>query len=620
MRVVIGIFLTLALLAFTALRLYGMEYHAADSVEREQVRNTLLRADSVVVYDTLSAGEQVDIVPEEEDQKSRSGFVRAVMRTVSARQRDREAEMMQARRERDYYDRFAGKTIGDIHVFRNNVFEGSRLWADRLANSIHALTREGVIRKDLLFHSGEKLEPQLMTRNKQLIRSRSYISDVQILAVPQAADTNMVDVYVLTRDTWTISVDARARDNGESFIELYDDNLAGLGNSFRVRTYLNWKKWGYGGNRFEYRMPNLFGSFFNGRLVAGKGFDNADYGGELTKDFILPGDYAGGASFYYIKEPIKLFPLEDTVQTASTNYDFWAGRSHYFRGMNSSLYYTARFQHQHYSKRPEVREDFNPYFHNFDMLLVNVGLYREEFRRAILIYGYGVEEYIAYGYRFGLTGGYSWGEFGGRGYIGGDFKAGYYTSVGYLGWGFEMGSYINRDDGKFYQTALKAHINYFSPLWGQGAYRVRQFLSLNGTRGWNRLEGYRERVDFRYNGDFRGLKRDGISGLNSLILNTETVIFTPWRVAEFRFAPFVYCDMGLIGDYGNIFRNDFYTTLGIGVRVKNEKLIFNTINLRFGFALGKGGFAPGYPVSLSSADRTNPIRYRPEKAMPIEFR
>ena len=84
-------------------------------------------------------------------------------------------------------------------------------------------------------------------------------------------------------------------------------------------------------------------------------------------------------------------------------------------------------------------------------------------------------------------------------------------------------------------------------------------------------------------------------------------------------AGFFFADFGLLGNFGNIFKNDFFTTLGIGFRIKNESLIFNTINIQLGIALNKNGFMDSRWFDISNRRRNEPIRYRPVKAEPIDF-
>lgn len=549
-------------------------------------------------------------------------FSKLIRDVIVVEGRDNEQEVAQnSEIDMNYLSQFEGRTIGDIFILRNNVADAqSRLWVDRTINSIHTVTVERAIRRDLLFKSGQKLDPELIINNRQLIRSRNNISDVNIIAVPSAADSMIVNVYVLTRDKWTISADVGTKGNGEAFVKVYDDNVAGWGNTLSVSTYFDWKHgWKYGGNLFEYYIPNIWGSFFSARAIAGKGFDRSDYGLEFKKEFIVPTDYAGGVSALSKQEELRMYPPDTLIVTAYKNLDMWAGKSIFLTGIESSIFFTGRLNERKYTDRPEVSKTLNPYFHNERLLLGSVGLYREKFQTASLIYGYGVTEYIAYGYRVGLTGGYSWSEFGDRGYLGGEFSAGYFTPIGYFAVDASLGSYMNSSNGQFYRTSLVTNVRYFSNLLGSGRYRVRQFLRLNGTRGWNRLDGFRETTTFGRGADLRGFN-DHVYGRNRLLVNTETVLFTPWNLVNFRFAPFGFADLGLIGDNSNMLNNNFYATIGVGVRVKNENLIFGTINIRLGVALNKNGFIDAEYFSISNRDQLTPVRFIPSQPSIVDYR
>lgn len=93
-------------------------------------------------------------------------------------------------------------------------FDSCGNWFERAGNKTHMLTRERVIRRDLLFKPGDKFDPQLVVRNKQLLRSRPYISDTEVIVVPDSLDSTRVNMVIRTRDSWTISVDAGIHGEG----------------------------------------------------------------------------------------------------------------------------------------------------------------------------------------------------------------------------------------------------------------------------------------------------------------------------------------------------------------------------------------------------------------------
>lgn len=558
-----------------------------------------------------------DTLPAREKKTGR--FSRLLYQTISVTPRDKEAEMRAAKADQEYFEQFAGKKIGDIRIVRENVFNPhSKVWGERKTNAMHRITQESKIRRDLFIKPGDRFDPLLVTNIRQLIRSRSYIADANIRVIPATPDSSVVDLIVTTRDRWTIGIDLNSQSDGNTYFELYDDNILGWGNKLSVKTYFNWKNWSYGGNLFEYENPNILGSFVEGRIIAGKGFNYSDYGAEFKKEFIRPSDYTLGGYGYYRREPIDIDPLDSTINTSLAKWGVWGGKSFYIKNLKSSFFITAHYNTVLHRERPEVSQSLNPYFHNENLVLFNTGFYKEQFRTSSLIYGYGVNEDIPYGYQFSLTGGPSWGEFGNRWYLGGKFSAGNFTSFGYLRWSFALGSYLNNRDGRFYRTALVSNLNWFSNLMGKGRYRVRQFIDVNLTRGWNRMDGYRESFGFEDNAELRGLGEE-IYGNNRLVVNSETVVFTPWHLYQFRFALYGFADLGILGYNGNLFKNGFYSTIGIGVRIKNEHLIFRTINIRLGFAVGRTGLLNANYFHINTEDKRQPIRYRPQKATVTDY-
>lgn len=66
------------------------------------------------------------------DEKKRSGLSRLIQNTISAPKRDRQAELEAARKDMEYFSRYDGKTIGQVVIVRNNVFDrDTERWGER---------------------------------------------------------------------------------------------------------------------------------------------------------------------------------------------------------------------------------------------------------------------------------------------------------------------------------------------------------------------------------------------------------------------------------------------------------------------------------------------------------
>jgi len=125
-----------------------------------------------------------------------------------------------------------GARIGEIRVDARNIFDlddpREDNWLFRLANTLHMRTRPEVIGRDLLFKRGERVSARLIEETERFLLTKSYYYAVSI--VPGAYRDGVVDIDVITRDTWTINLNAKySRSGGHnaSQVGIQDTNVAG---------------------------------------------------------------------------------------------------------------------------------------------------------------------------------------------------------------------------------------------------------------------------------------------------------------------------------------------------------------------------------------------------------
>lgn len=517
-----------------------------------------------------------------------------------------------------YYEKYEGRTIGNIVIDRKDIYEDATRGSQKFLNKAHVMTRHKVVRRDLLFKSGDKLDPDEIVRNKHIILYRPYIGKVSIEVVPQEADSMIVDVHIYTMDKWTIGITGRFHSRGRTMIEVYDDNIFGTGNELGIQTSFDRRKFNYEGNGVEYKIPNILGSFYQADFYAGKYFYDEIFRANIRKDFIKPTDYMLGGELDKERLDYYMVYADSSDFVKFNKCDVWSGKSFHIKSINSSIYFTGRYNSAKYTKRPETTSTFNPAFHNRKTMLYGLGLYREKFYAANMIYGFGFQEYVASGYRFELVGGYNWGEFRNDYYAGVNFHQGDYHSFGYLRFDVESGTFINSKTGKWWQSAVDLKISWFSNLFHFRRSSMRQFLSFNHTRGWNRGKGNDEVIRFtRDRGPY--LINQWIIGRTRMVINTETVFFTPFKPAGFRTAIFGWADFATLGNNRNMFKNGFYSTFGIGVRLKNERLTFSAIEFRLGMAVGKGGMVDSQYFKMSSERKMRDPRFIPTSPAVVDY-
>lgn len=133
----------------------------------------------------------------------------------------------------------AGARIGEIVIVSGDIFDTADPKEDKLlfrwANRLHIHTRPGVIERQLLFKRGDLVSVRLLEETERLLRTNRYLYDVQFR--PRAWHDGVVDIEVMTRDTWTLDLGVSAGRTGganPSGIHLREYNLLGTGTSLSV--------------------------------------------------------------------------------------------------------------------------------------------------------------------------------------------------------------------------------------------------------------------------------------------------------------------------------------------------------------------------------------------------
>lgn len=158
--------------------------------------------------------------------------------------------------------------IGEITLEKSTVFDLSipeeNNWLYRLANRLHIVTQDKVIKKQLLIRSGESYSTRLVDESERLLRENTYLFDAEI--TPVRYREGIVDLSVATRDVWTLSPDISvSRSGGENRtkVGLEDTNLLGRGQLLRVARIENVDRTS---NSFEFADRHLGRSWVSAAL------------------------------------------------------------------------------------------------------------------------------------------------------------------------------------------------------------------------------------------------------------------------------------------------------------------------------------------------------------------
>jgi hypothetical protein len=128
------------------------------------------------------------------------------------------------------------RSIGflQVGVFdEDNPDENNSLY--RFLNKIHINTKQYVVAPQLLFAEGDRVNSKTILETERLLRSRGYFYTAFI--VPHVICNGQVDLVVVTRDSWSLEVQASfSHSGGDSASEFgfSDGNIFGSGNSFSI--------------------------------------------------------------------------------------------------------------------------------------------------------------------------------------------------------------------------------------------------------------------------------------------------------------------------------------------------------------------------------------------------
>lgn len=489
------------------------------------------------------------------------------------------------------------KTIKEIKIIRLNPFGTSvndnaseaDNWFQKAGNYLHFRSTEKVIRKHLLFKKNQKVNPYALNDSERLLRNLSNIKDARIIIEPLVGSEDSVNVVVVSRDVWSKAFGIATKNFSDGQFDFWDRNIFGLGHENKNGIFWNSKENEALGYKGEYNLRNIGGSFINWKSSYWNVFGTKVYRSEIFREFFTPDIlYAGGITLDRSRFVRDIWTRDSIYAENAYSYsdvDVWLGRSvpifrfQRFQKSRSNIVMAGRVQYQDFMERPgEVEPGFLYRFHDKTRLFLSVGLNSQIFKRNNLIYSFGRTEDIPYGYLLNLTGGYEFGEFYDRSYLSLSFSQAFnMTRDNYLYGSINIGGFFRNQEIE--QGIFKIETNYFTRLFRIKGFRFRYFANTTFTNGVNTLPD--EFTTINGGSGIKGLRSRSLVGSRKLVFNTELVSFTPIYIFGFRMVIYGFGDFGLIGNRDkSLFKQDLYSGYGIGLRLRNERLTFNTIQLR----------------------------------------
>lgn len=482
-----------------------------------------------------------------------------------------------------------GKIITKIVLFKLEPFGPTiddfirepNTWLGKMANKVQIDTRNFVVRNNLLFKEGDKLVPYNLADSERILRQLSFIRDARVLVI-WAGGTEVI-LLVATKDNWSIVAGASHFSNDSNSVRFYDRNVLGIGHMLEHELLIRNNQFGYNG---YYKVDNIGGSFITGSAGYTDAFGYKDYIISFDRRLISRKIKYGGGLTIQQKHSMIINKKEKEITgppLTYNNYDVWFGKRFCLMPPtkkcpeNIELLWSVRYKNQYFIERPYVDIDSNFYYHDSEFYLTSIGFAKRKYYTARLINYFGVNEDIPTGFKFELIAGFEKREFYNRPYSGISFLRSNYFKYGYYSMLFEYGSFFR--NGHAEQGVASATLSGFGNGHSFGRYRYRPFFRLNYSTGINRIYG--QTINLNGENGITSLVGE-TKGLHRLVFKHESVLFQMKKFADFNFAFTAFTAMGIIGTEKSFFdQHDFYSGIGLGIRINNHNLFFRSIQINF---------------------------------------
>ncbi len=482
-----------------------------------------------------------------------------------------------------------------IDVFGQSVADTAgkaSTWLGKTGNRLHIKTSRRILRNSLLIKTGEPLDAVVLADNERIIRELPFIEDVRVLVIPDSPNADTVDIVIVVKDLWSVGFGVKFTDINSGEIGLWDRNIFGIGHENQHNIFWDVDGSAVLGYEGIYRISNIAGSFISSDMRYYKKEYTESYRISAQRKFFTPNiKYAGGALIENKDTRTNIELLDTVLEDESvhyTFYDLWFGRSFMIRNTRNLLtnsrtnvMLAGRLLRKEYFSGPAYTSNRLYEYQDRTLLLGSAAISKQGYFKSNLVYGFGRTEDIPFGLLLQIIGGIEFGDFYNRPYMGFSFSHGTYLwRLGYVYNRIEAGGFYN--SSAFEQSILGINSKYFTHLINAGRFKYRFFSDINYKLGIRRFED--EFISIQNNEGIIGLKSERLKGTQKLTADFELIAFTPYYLYGFRFAIFGSINMGFIGTSNDlILSNRLYSGIGAGIRLRNERLVFNTFQIKFTF-------------------------------------
>ena len=501
---------------------------------------------------------------------------------------------------------YAGKRINSITIEQHNFLASidsreSNLKDvfSKLGNKLQSNSKSRAIRENIFFKEWDLFDPSVIAYNEKWLRDLSYIQDAKILTMITPYDTNQVDVIVVTKDLFSYGGEVLINNKDAYAAKLNNINFLGSGNSVQVIQNFENKRNPKSGWGYDFGLSNILGTFisvnagvnqFGNNLVNNVLSARKNYI-SVQRPILHPNSKWLGGIEYLETVNENVFPGKwDSIFDQQLNYnlkhkDIWVGYQLTKNKKIIKINEDRQFiQYRHFENilkdRPiDYLLQLDRNYQNLKADFLSYTIVRQSVYRTRYLYGLGRYEDLPIGRSLTWT--------TGRYTIEGD-------KAPYLGFKFEQFKLSKKDnythiitnlassymDKALQDFRLLVSLEQFSKLkYLNNGFGYRQILNLSFTQTLKNKYNEALRINSIYG--IPQLNREQIKGGTRVSGNWESVIYNNRALWGFKSAPFVFGNITYIRTMGDpILKGDIYTAIGSGMRIRNENLVFGTIELK----------------------------------------
>ena len=528
-------------------------------------------------------------------------ITRKVFKAISTKQ---DTDSVFVFKSEDAFIPFEGKIIRKIIVenihFNRTVKDTSRVIKNKLVDlgeALHTDSREDFIRNNLFIREGQPLNPFRVADNERYLRDLDFIKDSKIFVIQHNEQSDSVDLLVMTRDVFSLGASFAPGSASKFNFKVQEANLAGTGVQLSAKGLVQSGRSPMLGYELLAKKRNLWGTFvdaslgvttINSAVSLGNENESAIFA-RLDRPLFMPfARWAGGFELSRNWSE-NTFNKNDSLfmDYAYTIQDLWAGftfgetwRQRNGKENRHRRMLAGRILNQSFIRKPNL-EAFSETERNLTdrvLALGQVTFFKQNFYKTKYVVGFGRTEDIPYGYLATLTTGWERQNGSSRPYWGAELQKSFFSRGGnFLTIDAQAGSFLQ--DGQPEDVLIQFTGSYFSKIFTAGRFKVRHFAEA----GYSQYIERTNKLPLDIN-NLNGIPRfrpDSLYGDGRWRLQLQAMVFTPWKLLGFNFAIVPQFDFATLTRANpELLSNKLFQSYSLGIRTRNENLIFNTIEVR----------------------------------------